>query len=196
MSYNATPIKLYSYVCDFPDVEMAVNSSTKSWLSKHNVLGPLFLYHYTTIEGLKGMIIDRSIWCTYIDDNKYKEDLKYGKNLIISRLNIFIEREKNVDIQKILMGIKNFSSFVYHRTHYIFIASLFERGNLSSRWKGSASKGVRYNLGISFDSETKIDCGIDAPLESRNIVLRKVVYEQSEQIKIIDDFISVVSIQN
>lgn len=189
MSYNAPIIRAYSHLGNFPHIERVVKSSTESWLAKHSKSGTLILYHYTTGEGLKGIIENRSIWCTYINVLNDPLEIQYGKELIKDRFTSYIGKESNEIIKNALIEIGNFPSSL-DRTHYIFVTSFCENDNLLSQWRGYADKGVGYNLGINFDSETKFCRDPDNFELNLHVNLRKVIYDKSEQIKIIDQYIS------
>lgn len=67
MGYKAFPIKAFSHHGSYPYMEKAVQDTNHLWLEKHNQDTDLTVYHYTNGIGLKGIIENRSIWCTSIN---------------------------------------------------------------------------------------------------------------------------------
>lgn len=188
MSYKAYPINAFSHAGSYPDMEKVVRKSTISWIKKHNQDSQLILYHYTNGDGLKGIIENRSIWCTYINALNDPYEFQYGKKLIEERIDFYIENEEDKNIIDALKEIRTFPAVV-ENTHKIFIASFCQNDNLLSQWRGYAERGVGYNLGFLFDSNTKYCYNKDEPDRELPINLRKVIYKKDVQIKIIDDYI-------
>ena len=65
MSYTAKPIYFLNPARSTPLIKTAMESFLNSWLLKHHEPEDLVLYHYTSLEGLKGIINSRSIWATH-----------------------------------------------------------------------------------------------------------------------------------
>ena len=58
MSYKASEIIIYiTDPSPFPDVQHAIQSTRKKWLSEHENTGELILYHYTNLKGLNGIML-------------------------------------------------------------------------------------------------------------------------------------------
>src|ERR1035441_5839883 len=138
MGYNALPIRLYpppDY--NIPEIEHPINLSLNKWLSKHSTSNKLKLYHYTTLEGLKGIITDRSIWCTQINALNDPFEFQYGLDLISKKINHFIKNEKNDIIINILRIANDFTEIPQELgTHNMFITSFCKNDNLLSQWRG------------------------------------------------------------
>jgi hypothetical protein len=188
MSYKALPIKTASHAGSYPCMEMAVKSSTDSWLKIHSKNGPLVLYHYTGGDGLKGIISERSMRCSYLDVLNDPMEYRYGENLIKDMISNYIGKEQDERIKKALTTIIDFTS-VRNFTHKIFIACFCENNNLLSQWRGYGDNGVGYNLGFMFDSETQYYLDPEHLDKTQNVILRKVVYNIDEQTKLIDDYL-------
>jgi Protein of unknown function (DUF2971) len=193
MSYSALPIRLFSSKYNIPETNDAIDLFNKNWLSNHSTENELTLYHYTTLEGLKGIIANRSIWCTQIYCLSDPFEFEYGRELILNKLNEFIEKERNDLIKKILIGLQGFSGYAGRlSTHNIFIACFCEKDNLLSQWRGYAAKGGGYNLGISFDTGTKLCNDVEKIEDTIPVNLRKVIYDPQEQNRIIELFLNML----
>jgi hypothetical protein len=190
MSYNAPPVVLFSVNKIIQSIKKSIDASYQGWLSQHEYSGELVLYHYTTLEGFKGIINNRSIRCREIHNMNDPLELQYGKELIDNCINALIkENEKNYIIE-ILEELKSNIEFLpgpHIRRH--FIACFCENDNLLSQWRGYALRGGGYNIGISFDSDTSICSEIDNIYDMRPLHLRKIIYNQCDQKTIIETYI-------
>ena len=193
MSYTAQRANLIHPNSDLiEDVKSVIDLFENDiWLPASSSSKPLILYHYTSVEGLIGILESCSLWCT---DVKYLNDpieLKYGKKLIYDKLQGYLKMEENAILNAIL---KNLSQIIGILHKYdVYISCFSQEDNLLSQWKNYASKGKGFNLGIEFNTEcdvrTKTACIGDISKEHYP-VLRRVVYEEKEQNFIIEDFIS------
>lgn len=99
-------------------------------------------------------------------------------------------KEKEPIIRRFLNGlvteVEAFDRVLYH----IYAACFCEKDNLLSQWRGYAAKGGGYNLGISFDSETKYSHDLENLTEESHLILRKVIYKPEEQSQIIERYLS------
>ena len=187
MSYKAIPIKLFSEDNNVPEIETEIDLYNNIWLEMHSTNDELILNHYTTLDGLKGIITNRSIWCTQINALNDPFEFEYGKELIIKHLKEFIVREREPRIKSFLMDLIDFSGNAERlTTHDIFIACFCKEDNLLSQWRGYAAKGGGYNLGILLDSDTKISSDLNNLKDYKQVILRKIIYKQVEQDKIIE----------
>ncbi|MDR3666977.1 MAG: DUF2971 domain-containing protein [Ignavibacteriaceae bacterium] len=192
MSYEALQIGFYTPVASIPGIQNKIDSFTKLWISKyHSIPGKLDLYHYTGLDGVTGIITDRGMRCTSIHVQKDIFEIKYGKDLILNQLNNFIEQEHNEIVKKILIELhKLCPSIGPTGPHKIFIACFCEKENKPSQWEQYGAKGKGYNLYIPFNSKTVICSCKEKPEDIRRIIMRKVIYDPKEQIKIIGQYIS------
>ena len=113
MSYKAKTIFFLNPVRSTPQLKEAMTSFLDEvWLPMHSYDDELVLFHYTNLEGLKGIISSRSIWLTHSSTLNDPSELEYGKNLILSILENFKSNESNSTIKIFLDGlITNFSAF-------------------------------------------------------------------------------------
>ena len=189
MSYSASEIIIYKTDnIQIPDIHHAIISNRKDWLSRHYYNDDLILYHYTNLEGIRGIITERAIRCTQFDYLNDPLELQYGRELIIQKLKYFRNIERNLIITNFLNDLINDSgSLGKSPSHSIFMASFCDNGNLLSQWRGYASRGCGYNLGISLDSDTQACDDLHNPVK---FYLRKIIYEFDEQESMIEFYLS------
>lgn len=188
MSYNAKQIIMFDPIDS--TMSEVINSFNRFWLPLHSYQDELVLHHYTTLEGLKGILQTKSLWCTDTSSLGDPMELKYGKNLIINKLNEKIEIEENEAIKKILenliTSLEAFDSFIFR----VFIACFCKEDNLLSQWRAYSGKGVGYNIGFRFETDTMFSHTQENPLEKRHAFLRKIIYDSEIQNEIISNSIT------
>lgn len=190
MDYKAPPIMLFSALNEFEEISAEIKSSTKLWLSEHSSDKPLILHHYTTLEGLKGVITDRAIRSTQINQLNDPFELQYGRMLILDIINDYIEKEKEDNVRLVLKELADQSKYSGQSpSHVLFITSFCKNDNLLSQWRGYAARGGGYNLGIAFDSATKLCSDINNHKDNKPIILRKVIYDPATQTSFIKQYI-------
>ena len=156
------------------------------WLPLHSSDNSIILYHYTSAEGLEGIIKERAFRFSHIMTLNDPLELVYGKNLIIYNIESFIKKENDKFVLEVLedliMLLNAYATGLYHT----FVACFCEEANLLSQWRGYANKGGGYNIGIIFNDDVRFNHQIDK-LDEKNITipLRKVLYEEEIQNDII-----------
>ncbi|MBW7997568.1 MAG: DUF2971 domain-containing protein [Candidatus Glassbacteria bacterium] len=189
MSYKAKPVYLFNPVRSTPQIREAIESFFRYWLPIHTEEEELNLFHYTTQEGLTGILHSRSIWCSDISTLNDPEELQYGKKLVDSKLKENIAKESNDHIVKLLkrieMHVNDFDTY-----HKVYIACFCENDNLLSQWRIYASRGGGFNLGLSINDNTKYSHNVNDIGDTSYIILRKIIYEYSHQEDIISKYIS------
>ncbi len=143
----------------------------------------MILYHYTTIEGLKGIIHSKSIWAS---DYRFANDateFSYG----LSFFEQAIERLRSqhalhgdvVDaIGRLRKAIPQFS---------LLIASFCENGDLLSQWRGY-NGAIGYAVGVDAD-------WLNQNAEAQSFRLVPVCYKREDQEKMIADKIGLLMTQ-
>ncbi len=110
--------------------------------------GPL--YHYTTLNGLMGIVRSRTLWASDIRYMNDSAELKHSADLI--RLEVQ-ERITRGHGKADLLG--QFMDWITHRItngHMLFASSFRSEGNLLSQWRGYSAHGKGVSLGFSADS--------------------------------------------
>ncbi len=190
MSYDAKPIFFNEPAYSTPQIKTAMLTFLKRWLPKHSSTVELKLYHYTTLEGLRGILNSRSIWFTHTSTLNDPLELKYGKQLILDILNEVTNNENEGNIKNLLRFLSDTVNGFTIMTNQTYVACFCESENLLSQWRSYAAQGGGYNLGLRFQSNTKFYHALDDTEEDSYVILRKMVYDVEEQRGLILDYIS------
>ena len=109
------------------------------------------VYHYTSAEGLKGIIESSSFHCTnslFLNDS---QESIFVINLVKKYINNYFKDETNTCVRASLGRILDFIDFVspqIKETSSPYIFSLSDEGDLLSQWRGYCKNGG-YSLGFS-----------------------------------------------
>lgn len=102
---------------------------------------PELLYHYTTQEGLLGILEKACIWATHY---RYLNDTSEGQ--IVSKLLIEELRKRNCDEGVISQGETILSEIT---SQDVYATSFSEDGNLLSQWRAYSGNSGGYSIGFS-----------------------------------------------
>lgn len=190
MSYKAQPFYLLEPLNKIPEIRGTIKDHLSTWLEQHSYSEPKLLYHYTTLEGLKGILENRSIWFSHMSTLNDPLELQYGKKIIIDEIESLLKEEKDPLLIRFFLMIRNFvEAFGKHMMH-LYIACFCEDDNLLSQWRSYSSNGGGYNLGLQIDSKTNYS---NNPLDYSKqplIFLRKVIYVERDQKDIIKNYLT------
>lgn len=195
MSYDAKPIYHLDPAVFTPQITQGLQTIQNEWLPLHERDSSVILYHYTTSEGLKGILTNRSIWCSHISSFNDPTEFQYGKSLVMNEVNNALENQHEHEIELFLKNlIKDIESFeiIYN----IYVACFCESDSLLSQWIGYGGSGGGYNIGIAFfDNDTKF-CHdyeyIHDINQDSHVILRKIIYKEKEQTKLIKKVVQVL----
>ncbi|MFA4902336.1 MAG: DUF2971 domain-containing protein [Desulfobaccales bacterium] len=152
------------------------------------------LYHYTSLEGVLGITLSKSIWATnilYLNDaselnysldmlkeqvDEFKNDIPVDKNWLY-KLNFF---DKLIDKFNRLITNTKILGF--------FVCSFSEEKDLLSQWRGYCAKGIGFSLGFELSKLRK--CA-----RQKNCLIRPCNYDKKKQISAIRKLISELSSQ-
>lgn len=190
MSYNAKEIWFFNPARSTPQIRQAIEYFWKSWLPEHSTDDNLQLYHYTTIDGLKGIIRNRSIWLTHTSTLNDPTELKYGKELILKILNNEKSNKHEEPIDRFLhaltVEVNRFDEIMYET----YVACFCKSDNLLSQWRAYGHRGGGYNLGFTFTSDTKFYHTSDLSEKESHVILRKIIYDSNKQKEIVTNYVS------
>jgi len=192
MSYDAKSIFFLQPSMSTPQIKAAMSLFIERWLPKHSSTADLKLYHYTTVEGLKGILNRRSIWLTHTSTLNDPLELKYGKQLIIDILNEAINNENEDNIKNLLKRLSTYVTAFDTILYQTYVACFCKTENLLSQWRSYAAQGGGYNLGLRFQSNTKFYHTIDDTEENSYVILRKMIYNVNEQKELVSNYISFI----
>lgn len=118
---------------------------------------PKIIYHYTTQEGLVGILKERALWATkihYMNDASELTEPLHIANLILSKLieqlDIGKDKEFKKDIYRTMLVVMNASEHIN-----ICVASFCTDGDLLSQWRGYGVPGSAYSIG--FDTKKLVE---------------------------------------
>lgn len=158
-----------------------------------------FLFHYTSLEGLLGIIENKSIWATNILYLNDASELHYS-------IGIFREQVRNFQKEEIFQNayrpeyrffselreiIEGESFFTRGRLAF-FVSSFSEERDLLSQWRGYCLNGIGFSLGFKLSKLR--GCGLIKRCIYNEIkqkdLLRRIIENKLNKIKNIakDDF--------
>lgn len=143
------------------------------------------LYHYTTLNGLLGIVRSSSLWASDVRYMNDSAELKHSADLI--RLEV---QERIVRGQGKADLLGQFTDWITHRItngHMLFGASFRSHGNLLSQWRGYSSHGKGVSLGFSADYI--LQCA-----QKQQLQIGKCIYEPVFQRKLISQVVDAVEI--
>lgn len=151
-----------------------------AWSQRHELI-PNVLYHYTSADGLIGILGGKSIWLTDLRYMNDMSELQYSRELVKKRLAAHLEIAELSEIQKEFIRRVGSSFDPFDFGHSVFSASFCEKGNLLSQWRAYRGRGGGYAIGFDFFHLLR--------LLSKSCMLRKVIYDEKEQFDLINSVI-------
>jgi hypothetical protein len=137
---------------------------------------PPTLYHYTSAQGLNGIIERGTIWYTNVAFFNDASELNYGLNQVEKALKTI--QTDPVFVQMVGDIYKNIPETVD-----VYVACFCERGDLLNQWHGYGERGGGYSVGLHAEDLASIIEGTDS-------VLRKVEYDPDIQVRLSQAHIS------
>jgi hypothetical protein len=139
-----------------------------------------FVYHYTSAQGLIGIIKSKSLWASSMQYSNDRTELKHAVSLIRGLLDIHLKMERGPwnDLYGALIdAVSLFSDF------HINVGSFSEEGDLLSQWRGYCPKGIGFSLGF--------DPGIiERQAKKQHFRLMKCIYDERLQRNICEEIIA------
>ncbi|MGH1432782.1 MAG: DUF2971 domain-containing protein [Neptuniibacter sp.] len=136
------------------------------------------LYHYTSVEGLKGILDNESLWTTQI---QYMNDSKEFSHAVDIAFQIIKRKKYNAE-----EGLLKYYEAMEHSLKSsngarTFIFSMTENPDQLSQWRGYCGLGG-YSIGFNKSSIVKLAA-------SQGYRLEKCLYDDAEKAKIIEKVI-------
>ena len=153
---------------------------------------PVSLYHYTKIQGVRGILVDGAIRATSVDYLNDATELDYGVWLIKELIDELIHKEiKSRGVEE--FGVRDQLSRIRyeldeHRSRWNYFVTCFcEQNDLLSQWRAYGQNGG-FSLAFSADKlESSVqrlndhDGGVIDTKEKRSCYFGKMVYKESTQ---------------
>jgi len=142
------------------------------------------IYHYTGIDGLKGILESNRLWASaahYLNDSS---EIEYGCDLAAGELAHWLETNENVESFAVNV-LKSIHRILTHpisrlsRGATIYVACFCQDGNLLSQWRAYGQAGG-YSLGFEVDNDWQ-SMRLGMPGELWDSTLVKVIYVRDDQ---------------
>lgn len=136
------------------------------------------VYHYTTAEGLLGILLSGKLWATNVNFLNDSKEIREGINILAHEIEERINGcDKSVkgllqDTKRLLVAPKMYLNAP------VFVTSLSEEGDLLSQWRGYCDNGEGFSIG--FDRAS-----LNAILSNPQISIAKCIYDREEQVRMI-----------
>lgn len=140
---------------------------------------PDILYHYTNGGGLHGMLSSNSIWLTHYRYLNDTSEIQHTDSVIREVISGAMEGASELS-SKIISQLIEKSSL--SSDFDIFIFSLSEQRDSLSQWRGYASEGRGFTLGLETRELVKHS---DKKAEDGGFDVFKVEYDRSKQVKVL-----------
>ena len=175
--------------------------------AKQQEMVPLYiqpeLFHYTTVEGLKGIIESNTLWATSAYHLNDSSEIEYGCKLVSDTINEWLianHQQQPNGLTLPLLVLKHLRTFFedpvsrVSRHVGIYVSCFCENGNLLSQWRAYGQAGG-YSIGL-LSSELELAMCAPGFFATR---LLKVNYDRKQQYarihSVLRDFIEVVEDQ-
>lgn len=174
-------------VKDSEDIEVRIPLGITD-LGSHSLFmraAPDKLFHYTTLNGLRGIIESKALWLTkaaYLND---RSELKHAITLFQQEANSQAAAltKDGADIGELLReAAHQLDSF---QETNICLASFCEDGDLLSQWRGYGSSGSGVALGFSGQTLERVN-------QTGWARLLRCIYEPAEQVQVIRDLVRIL----
>jgi hypothetical protein len=137
------------------------------------------LFHYTSFEGLSGILKTKQFWLT---DHKYLNDpseIEHGKKIILEYIKKNIPNNSNLGeyFKKIIIDIID-------NGYKTFITSFCQEGDYLPAWRYYGGDGAGFSIGFKKEYFFRTD-STDSVKKGDSILLFKIEYEKndSEQVR-------------
>jgi hypothetical protein len=147
------------------------------------------LFHYTSLEGLLGIVKDNSIWATNILYLNDASELNYAKDLFRSQLLNFQKKLGNAfmpEYRFFQQLIENFDHFIVG--YDFFVCSFSEEDDLLSQWRGYCPGGIGFSLGFEFSK-------LEECAKQQGFTIMQCCYNKDKQINKFKNCIDETSLQ-
>ena len=130
------------------------------------------LFHYTSSDGLKGMVSGKCIWATNIEYLNDTTEFRHGENVIKKAM---ADRKRRANkVEKVFFDeLKNMPTIF--EPEDVFVVSLSEDGDLLSQWRGYTPSSCGFN--VAFDPEALRE----AAWELDRMQLVRCIYDEKKQ---------------
>ena len=149
------------------------------------------LHHYTTAEGLKGIVESNSLWATaayYLNDSS---EVEYGCAVLRAVLSDWVKANEQ-NLADSAIAVRELDRLISHplsqanRMTTMYVACFCERDNLLSQWRAYGQKGG-YSIGFPLRRREHLGLYPQNPFYSAELL--KVNYEKHLQRRALNDLL-------
>ena len=132
------------------------------------------LYHYTTQEGLLGIVKSRSLWTTSILHLNDSSEFNYAFSVVRRRLESKLEAAKGRYEAFYRLALASLTAAKYFT---VYVGSFSEEGDLLSQWRAYTHNGIGFSVGFH-------DTDLQQLALKQNYRLVKCLYAENEHSEI------------
>jgi hypothetical protein len=141
---------------------------------------PNILYHYTTAQGLMGILKTNVLWASNLNYMNDFSELKYSTSLIHNEFGEFLKSSSgDLSMSHLPEVFADFFAKIEGR-YSVYACCFCEEEDELSQWRAYANKGTGYSIG--FDAK-QLEQPRDKPPYS--LILSEVIYDSDLQSEII-----------
>ena len=133
---------------------------------------PDLLYHYTSLDGLRGIMTNRILWATSIHHLNDTQELLHALNL--ASLAVQAYKPESLTTLQVELGMQMLEYIEKLKSLKLFIASFSEEGDLLSQWRAYCPREGGYSLGFSAPVVLSL-------AEPQGFSLYPCIYDREEQ---------------
>jgi len=138
------------------------------------------LYHYTSFNGLLGIIKSQSLWASDIQFFNDSAEMQHTKNLLNNEISQCLKQGEHDS--KLLNQFRDWISHRITNGNMLFVVSLTANGNLLSQWRGYCPIGKGVSVGFN-------PTIISLCANRQSFLIGKCIYNNAVQNKIIKNII-------
>ncbi|WP_157071248.1 DUF2971 domain-containing protein, partial [Alicyclobacillus acidiphilus] len=150
------------------------------------------LYHYTNLDGFKGIIEGKSFWASDIRFLNDSTEFIHGRDLCLECVESLCRDNPGSDGLTFLEGLRDLLTAspllwgdIDDSPYYIFVVSFCEDGDLLSQWRGYS----RGQQGVSLGFKVRDLVSVSTQYTNNYFIPSKVIYDDNVKRKIIYDIL-------
>lgn len=145
---------------------------------------PEHLYHYTSIDGVKGILGENSLWASQIHFLNDTQEFKYSISIFQK---VLAELRKELPKNDVLALLYGSMEDLFLTTPLdkapVCVFSLSKEGDLLSQWRGYCPPGGGYSIGFRSDSLIQFS-------KTHELYLAPCIYDETKQEAIIKEAVT------
>ena len=190
MDFKPDLLYLMQEAEETPEIKRAIKDFAPTWLHHHKTSKNDLLYHYTTFDGMSGILQGQNIRFGHSTTFNDPNEILYGMDLIKNIIHEKVRNESNQETRDFLSNLVLQVNSLDTIGFDVFLACFCETDNLLSLWRTYSSQGGGFCLGLDFSEKTKMVKEASDLESEAYLCLRKVLYEKGLQESLVEDYIS------